>query len=546
MSVCRLFRTVLVLGLPIVVPFVAWAADKTTEGLVTRQDLEVVECLLPGQVRQLGRSTFLSPRRPVRTTTADCRIRGGEYVAYDRADYKSALRVWMATAETGDPEAQTNVGEIYERGIGGEPNYEAAVIWYQKAADQGYSRGLFDLGTLYEQGFGVEKDRLKALNLYRQAWGMPVDSLMYASAAREEQDALRQELEKVIGEKDQQLGLLNKQFVQTEQKLEAAQRQERDAAARASESGELAREVSTLKGLIDRLQSERSASSSKLAALPTAATRSAGSQPPLPPLDPAAETRQFKGMDFGRYYALVIGNQDYQLLSDLQTPRADTDRTARVLKTKYGFTVQVVQDADDVGMLRALNDLNQVLKPNDNLLIYYAGHGSRLQAKRTEVGYWLPVNAEPAPSDTFWLPNEQVTAHLARLPARRILMVADSCFAGLLSTDPGVSMFGTEDRVTLDYVKYKLPKRSRLLLASGGDEPVLDQAGQGNSVFAGAFLDVLEANTGILSSPALFARLKGRVSANAARSEFKQVPEFKTIKGAGHEVGDFFFVPLGG
>src|SRR5215472_4834440 len=172
--------------------------DKATEGMVTRQDVEIVECLLPGQVRQLGHTTYLTQRRPTRTTTADCRLRGGEYVAYDRADYKTALKYWMTAAEGGDAEAQNNVGEIYERGLGGEPNYEAAVIWYQKAADQGYGRALFNLGTLYEQGLGVEKDRMKALNFYRRAWGLPEDSVMYASAAQAEQQQLRAELQKVI------------------------------------------------------------------------------------------------------------------------------------------------------------------------------------------------------------------------------------------------------------------------------------------------------------------------------------------------------------
>jgi len=52
------------------------------------EDLLIVDCLLPGQVRKLGRSTsFMSARRPIRTTQSDCEIRGGEYVSYDRANY---------------------------------------------------------------------------------------------------------------------------------------------------------------------------------------------------------------------------------------------------------------------------------------------------------------------------------------------------------------------------------------------------------------------------------------------------------------------------
>jgi len=62
-------------------------------------------------------------------------------------------------------------------------------------------------------------------------------------------------------------------------------------------------------------------------------------------------------------------------------------------------------------------------------------------------------------------------------------------------------------------------------------------------VFARAFLDELEANTGILSSPELFSRVRQRVAAAAQQNKFVQTPEFKSIKGAGHEVGDFFFVP---
>src|SRR6187551_881325 len=98
----------------LIVASAATPSDKAaaTKGMVKRSDLEIVDCLLPGQVRQLGNSSYLTPRRPIRTTTAECSIRGGEYVAYDRADLKSALRIWMETAQTGDPEAMTNVGEI--------------------------------------------------------------------------------------------------------------------------------------------------------------------------------------------------------------------------------------------------------------------------------------------------------------------------------------------------------------------------------------------------------------------------------------------------
>ncbi len=547
----------LLLGAAVLLDANAWgahssqapAAAQATEGMVTRGDLEIVECLLPGQVRSLGTSTYLSQRRPVRTTTADCRIRGGEFVAYDRADYKSALRIWMQAAEAGDPEAQNNVGEIYERGLGDVPNYAAAAIWYQKAADQHYSRALFNLGTLYEAGLGVDQDQLKALNLYRQAWGLPADSVMFESAARREQEALRAELTQAVSEKDQQLQLLKKQLQELQGRLEAAAA----AAAAAAQSAAAAHpapvvaapssaEVETLRKLVAQLEAERQASQRRLDAVPRTREPAAGA--PVVAMTDAATARSVNGLDFGRYYALIIGNQNYSELESLLTPRSDAERVGKLLKDKYGFTVQTIEDGTDVTMLRALNDLNGILRPNDNLLIYYAGHGTRLVADKRESGYWLPVNAERPPKDTYWVPNEQITAHIGRMTARRVLVVADSCYAGLLSADPSFIFLEQPTQVSSDYIKFKLPKRARLLIDSGGDEPVLDSGGQGNSVFASAFLAVLEQNEGVLSAPALFAGVQERVQVAAARLKFAQHPELKSIKGAGHEVGDFFFVPL--
>ena len=515
------------------------AQDNARQGFTERQKLEIVDCLLPGVVRHIGNTTYLSARRPTRTTAGECHIRGGEYTAYDRADTKSALRVWMEAANSGDPEAMVSVGEIYERGIGGAPNYEAAVIWYQKAADKGFSRGLFDLGTLYEQGLGVEKDSLKALNLYRQAWGLPSDNVIFESAARKEQDAQRTELENAIREKDQQVQALRNQLERAEEDLK---KRPTGGGGGGGIPQAANQEIQSLRKLVEQLEADRMTSKQRLDTF--AQTRAPSAAPAPKALDSTAMARVVKGMDFGRYYALVIGDQNYQTLEKLKTPRADVERAARVLKEKYGFTVQVLVDADDVGILRALNELNSVLKPNDNLLIYYAGHGYRLNSSGSVAGFWLPVNADAPPVDTFWIPNEQITGHLGRLPARRVLVVADSCYAGLLSSEPSFLFLDNNAQFSLDYVKFKLPKRARLLLSSGGDEPVLDNTGGGNSLFAAAFLDVLEKNTELLPSPALFSKVQERVKAAAVQSQFKQAPEFKSIKGAGHEVGDFFFVPL--
>lgn len=503
--------------------------SSTTESTPQKiDDYQVVDCLLPGQVRSLGNNTYLTPRRPVLTTASDCRIRGGEYVEYDRADYKTALNVWMPAAEAGDAEAQTNVGEIFERGLGASPNYKAAVIWYQKAAAQGNSRAQFNLGTLYEQGLGVQQDKLLALNWYRKAWGMPEDDLVYQSAAAEAQNELRQQLQTKIDEKNQQIGLLKSQINSLQASLQKANNNNAE------------KEIASLRNWIKNLEAEQLLAKNDLDKLPQIREPKAIPQT-LQPTTKATDINT-KGMKFGKYYALIIANQNYDNINDLSTPHADAQRAQKLLQESYGFQVTTLLDADNTAVMKAINQLNEQVGEDDNLLIFYAGHGTRISAGELEAGYWLPRNANTPPDDTFWVSNEFVTRHLARLKAKRVMIVADSCYAGLLSSSQGYLFMSEKANYSDEYIRYKLPKRSRLLLSSGGDQPVLDNQGQGHSVFARAFLDALEQSKGIITGPELFLKIKNQVSTKAASVGFDQTPEFKPIKGAGHEVGDFFFV----
>lgn len=204
--------------------------------LTTRnpEDLLIVDCLLPGQVRKLGRSsTYMSARRPIRTTQADCEIRGGEYVSYDRANYQTALKVWMGQAETGDAEAQNYVGEIYMKGLGTEPDYAKAASWFEKAAAQNNRRARINLGYLYEQGLGVQKDMARALNLYREASGIDNDNLVFASTvtaqvqeAKNESAALREKLsaeQEKSAQLQAQVGKLRGELKQKQQSIQKTQ-----------------------------------------------------------------------------------------------------------------------------------------------------------------------------------------------------------------------------------------------------------------------------------------------------------------------------------
>jgi hypothetical protein len=192
----------------------------------TADDFLVVDCLLPGQIRKLGRSfVYLSPRLPIKTSAVDCEIRGGEYVSYDRSDYATALKVWLPLAEEGDKVAQTYVGEIYEKGLGVQPDYALAAAWYRKAADQGYARAEVNLGHLYERGLGIKQDPVAAAHWYRKAAGLSnAIALDPGSIDNNVQNALS-ELRQEVEQRKHESETLRHQLEQTRQQLVHMQQQ---------------------------------------------------------------------------------------------------------------------------------------------------------------------------------------------------------------------------------------------------------------------------------------------------------------------------------
>ena len=249
----------------------------------------------------------------------------------------------------------------------------------------------------------------------------------------------------------------------------------------------------------------------------------------LTPADPAP---------FGRYYALVIGNQPYAEMPDVATAAADARRMAKVLKTKYGFEVELLIDATRYQVMTALNSLRESLTERDNLLVYYAGHGSRDESG--DASFWQPVDAEPD-NPANWIPSQVVTEHLDLVPAKHVFVVADAAFSGL-RTRSAVARLprGMSDEQRFHHIRTMLEKRSRLVLTSGDTQPM--PASGGESRFSGALLEVLEGNSGVLEASKVYQQLTERLAA-AHGAGGVTPPEFATMRWARNNVSDFFFVP---
>ena len=90
-------------------------------------------------------------------------------LAYEKGDFKTALREFRALAKSGDPFAQYNLGVMYEFGQGVEADDTEAVKWYRRAANQNDGEAQHDLGLMYEAGNGVARSYNEARKWYRKA-----------------------------------------------------------------------------------------------------------------------------------------------------------------------------------------------------------------------------------------------------------------------------------------------------------------------------------------------------------------------------------------
>ena len=239
-------------------------------------------------------------------------------------------------------------------------------------------------------------------------------------------------------------------------------------------------------------------------------------------------------VDFGRYHALVIGINDYENLPRLETAINDATAVADVLRQRYGFEVTLLLNPGRSEVIRALDKLRGELTERDNLLIYYAGHG--VLNVGTDSCFWQPVDTEVG-IQANWLSIAAITRTIKAMSAMHVMVVSDSCYSGRLTRGLSVSVKTGSERVA--ELRRLAGKRSRTALVSGGLEPVLDGGGDGHSVFTRAFLTALRESTEVLDGQQLFTAVHRPVIVNADHT-----PEYSDIRIAGHDGGDFLFVPL--
>gem|GEM_PF-6752369 len=75
----------------------------------------------------------------------------------------------IASANSGDPEIQTELGDMFTFGKHVFTDSHEGIKWYRRAAEQGHPTAQFKLGNLFLFGFGVAMDEKEAVKWYRLA-----------------------------------------------------------------------------------------------------------------------------------------------------------------------------------------------------------------------------------------------------------------------------------------------------------------------------------------------------------------------------------------
>jgi branched-chain amino acid transport system substrate-binding protein len=237
----------------------------------------------------------------------------------------------------------------------------------------------------------------------------------------------------------------------------------------------------------------------------------------------------------GSYRALIIGINEYKdpKIPDLETPLNDSRALADLLQEKYGFVVETIfgKQATRKTIYNNLRGLSSKAKPNDSVLIYYAGHGDL--DRQYNDGWWIPFDATVGDPTTY-LDNVQVQKAMRSMKAKHVLLISDSCYSGTLFGQSRAMPPVIDNKYYLGLYNEK----SRWGMTSGNKTPVADDGTGGHSVFAYQFIKELKNNEKpYLSTQEIYTRIAPIVSNNS-----EQTPLCRPMRNTGDQGGEFIFI----
>jgi TPR repeat protein len=202
----------------------------------------------------------------------------------------------------------------------------------------------------------------------------------------------------------------------------------------------------------------------------------------------------------GHHYVVAIGIDHYENWPLLGTAVSDATGFAKLLTSQFGFEYAVEPLTEKNATRDAINtliddDLRARLKAEDDLVIFFAGHGTTRKDKVGEetqsVGFIVPFEARAPGVNEHWsdyLNIEELLRNIGSLPAAHILVIFDSCHSGMALGNKFIT-----SRADTRFERDMLRKVSRKVIASAEGDQLAADTGPlaGHSLFTGLLIQGL-------------------------------------------------------
>ncbi len=232
-----------------------------------------------------------------------------------------------------------------------------------------------------------------------------------------------------------------------------------------------------------------------------------------------------------RNHLLLIGIDRYPKFkgdgANLTTCVKDIQDLKYVLLEKYFFendyiTELVNENATNINIQNELENYSSTLEKDDNLIIYFSGHGGL--KKSANRGFWVPSDGDQE-NHSNWLGNETILSLISNIKAKHIVVLSDCCFAtSILLTNPS-----KVTSIELDEFG------SRWALTSGRDITYCGSVGE-NSFFGESIIDLLSKAKNDIRLGTLIEYVKSRFDSNIL-----QKPQGYPLSDKNHQGGEFIF-----
>jgi hypothetical protein len=174
-------------------------------------------------------------------------------------------------------------------------------------------------------------------------------------------------------------------------------------------------------------------------------------------------------------YILLFATDQYDHWTDLVNPIDDATSIARVLKEKYGFETEILENPNQDDVYNKLREYaERHFKPQDQLMIFFAGHG--YFDDTFGEGFVVAKNSlENDNAKTSYISHNRLRGILQNIPCEHIFLAMDVCFGGTF--DPVIASsrgMDAGESTDAEFLVRKLGQRTRKYLTSGGKEYVSD------------------------------------------------------------------------